>query len=166
MIQQASLFGAVFEQSLVTSVDVSTRPFTVTTNTTTIKTHTIILATGADSKWLGVAGENDLRGGGVSTCATCDGFLYRDQEVVVIGGGDTAMEDALVRPSTRCHGWLSCWIPLAALFSPMSPIPCCTHACAIRARNRHASQPPLCSRGCRAVHCERLPNTHSRLTAM
>ena len=97
MMQQASEFGAAFEQSLVTSVDLSSRPFTVTTNTTQIKTHTIIVATGADSKWLGVQGEEDYRGGGVSTCATCDGFLYRDQEVVVIGGGDTAMEDALVR---------------------------------------------------------------------
>eukprot|EP00038_Savillea_parva_P026327 m.53232 g.53232 ORF g.53232 m.53232 type:complete len:696 (+) comp7435_c0_seq1:40-2127(+) len=100
MMQQASEFGAAFEQSLVTSVDLSSRPFTVTTNTTQIKTHTIIVATGADSKWLGVQGEEDYRGGGVSTCATCDGFLYRDQEVVVIGGGDTAMEDALVLART------------------------------------------------------------------
>mmetsp|Transcript_11593 Transcript_11593/g.29770 ORF Transcript_11593/g.29770 Transcript_11593/m.29770 type:complete len:683 (-) Transcript_11593:194-2242(-) len=100
MMVQASEFGAVFEQSLVTAVDVSKRPFTVTTNTTSIQTHTIILATGADSKWLGVTGEEQYRGGGVSTCATCDGFLYRDQEVVVIGGGDTAMEDALVLART------------------------------------------------------------------
>eukprot|EP00035_Acanthoeca_spectabilis_P021850 m.440577 g.440577 ORF g.440577 m.440577 type:complete len:692 (-) comp18538_c0_seq1:1881-3956(-) len=100
MMQQASHFGASFEQSLVTAVDLSSRPFTVTTNTTTIKTHTLILATGADSKWLGVEGEEEYRGGGVSTCATCDGFLYRDQDVVVIGGGDTAMEDALVLART------------------------------------------------------------------
>jgi hypothetical protein len=63
----------------------------------TLQTHTIILATGAYSSWLGVEGENDYRGGGVSSCATCDGFLYKDQHTVVIGGGDTAMEDALVR---------------------------------------------------------------------
>ena len=66
----------------------------------TIKTHTIILATGADSNWLGIEGEQEYRGGGVSSCATCDGFLYREQEVVVIGGGDTAMEDALVLART------------------------------------------------------------------
>ena len=61
------------------------------------------MATGADSRWLGVPGEYEYRGGGVSSCATCDGFLYRDQHVVVIGGGDTAMEDALVlaRTSSR-----------------------------------------------------------------
>ena len=56
------------------------------------------MATGADSRWLGAPGEYEYRGGSVSSCATCDGFLYRDQHVVVIGGGDTAMEDALVRP--------------------------------------------------------------------
>eukprot|EP00039_Didymoeca_costata_P019110 m.336276 g.336276 ORF g.336276 m.336276 type:complete len:665 (+) comp17803_c0_seq1:118-2112(+) len=103
MMKQANEFGTSFEQSLVTSVDVTTKPFSVVTNTTTIKTHTIILATGADSRWLGVDGEEDYRGGGVSSCATCDGFLFKDQEVVVIGGGDAAMEDALVlaRTSTK-----------------------------------------------------------------
>ena len=94
MMNQAAEFGTVFEQNMVEEIDVSTRPFTIKTNFTTIKTHTIILSTGADSKWLGIEGEQDYRGGGVSSCATCDGFLYRDQEVVVIGGGDTASDDS------------------------------------------------------------------------
>lgn len=72
----------------------------VKTNFTTIRSHALILATGADSNWLGVPGELEYRGGGVSSCATCDGFLYKDQEVLVIGGGDTAMEDALVLART------------------------------------------------------------------
>jgi thioredoxin reductase (NADPH) len=62
----------------------------------TIKARTIVLATGADSRWLGVPGEHLLRGHGVSSCATCDGYLYRKRRVAVIGGGDSAMEDALV----------------------------------------------------------------------
>jgi len=85
----------------VTSVDFSTgSPFTIFTNTSSFKAHTVIIATGADSRWLGVEGEHEYRGGGVSSCATCDGFLFRDQRVVVIGGGDTAMEDALVLART------------------------------------------------------------------
>ena len=81
-------------------IDLTSRPYTIKTNSSTFKAHTIILATGADSRWLGVDGEHEYRGGGVSSCATCDGFLYKDQEVVVIGGGDTAMEDALVLART------------------------------------------------------------------
>ena len=104
MRKQASEFGALFLEDFVTAVDLSTRPFTIVANNTgRLKVHTIIMATGADSRWLGVPGEYDYRGGGVSSCATCDGFLFRDQHVVVIGGGDTAMEDALVlaRTSSR-----------------------------------------------------------------
>uniref|UniRef100_A0A7S0MM64 Thioredoxin reductase n=1 Tax=Cryptomonas curvata TaxID=233186 RepID=A0A7S0MM64_9CRYP len=97
---QAARFGAVFEQDMVVEVDIRARPFTVKTNETTIRTNSLILSTGADSRWLGVPGEWEHRGGGVSSCATCDGFLFADQDVVVIGGGDTAMEDALVLART------------------------------------------------------------------
>jgi thioredoxin-disulfide reductase len=100
MKKQAAEFGAVFLEDMVATIDVSARPFEVTTNNTSLKVHTVIMATGADSRWLGAPGEYEYRGGGVSSCATCDGFLYRDQHVVVIGGGDTAMEDALVLART------------------------------------------------------------------
>mmetsp|Transcript_51771 Transcript_51771/g.70604 ORF Transcript_51771/g.70604 Transcript_51771/m.70604 type:complete len:458 (-) Transcript_51771:281-1654(-) len=100
MKEQAASFGTVFEEQLVTSVDLSTSPYTVHTNRSKIQTHSIIVATGADSRWLWVTGEQALRGGGVSACATCDGFLFRDQHVFVVGGGDTAMEDALVLART------------------------------------------------------------------
>jgi thioredoxin-disulfide reductase len=100
MMKQAAEFGTTFEQNLVESIDLTKRPYTLVTNQTTLTAHTIILATGADSMWLGVKGEDHYRGGGVSSCATCDGFLYRDTEVVVVGGGDTAMEDALVLART------------------------------------------------------------------
>merc|ERR1711871_950622 len=100
MKKQAAEFGAVFLEDMVTKIDVSARPFEVATNNTNLKVHTIIMATGADSRWLGAPGEYEYRGGGVSSCATCDGFLYRDQHVVVVGGGDTAMEDALVLART------------------------------------------------------------------
>eukprot|EP00960_Hanusia_phi_P074192 768177-Hanusia_phi.AAC.12 len=100
MQEQAAQFGAVFLQELVVSVDLSARPFRVRTNETEVKANAMIVATGADSRWLGVPGEYEHRGGGVSSCATCDGFLFADQDVVVIGGGDTAMEDALVLART------------------------------------------------------------------
>jgi thioredoxin-disulfide reductase len=100
MRNQAAMFGAVFEGDLVISVDTTSRPMRVITNSSIIETHSIIVATGAESKWLGVPGEYELRGGGVSSCATCDGAVFRGQEVVVIGGGDSAMEDALVLART------------------------------------------------------------------
>ena len=101
MRTQAIQFGAVFEDDFVTKIDASSRPLKVYANTTGfIDTHSIIVATGADSKWLGVPGEYELRGGGVSSCATCDGFLFSGRHVLVVGGGDTAMEDALVLART------------------------------------------------------------------
>ena len=100
MRQQAIDFGAVFEADVVISIDASTRPFKVITNSSVIETHTIIVATGAESNWLGIPGEYEMRGGGVSSCATCDGAIFRGKEVVVVGGGDSAMEDALVLART------------------------------------------------------------------
>lgn len=100
MRSQAADFGAVFEAETVVQVDASKRPFKVITNSSTIETHTIILATGAESNWLGVDGEYEMRGGGVSTCATCDGHFFKDTHILVVGGGDTAMEDALVLART------------------------------------------------------------------
>lgn len=101
MRKQAAHFGAVYEDDFVVKVDASSRPLKVFTNSTgTIETHTIVLATGAESNWLGIPGEWELRGGGVSSCATCDGFLYSGKKVIVVGGGDAAMEDALVLART------------------------------------------------------------------
>jgi len=100
MMDQAASFGTEFEEHLVTSVDLTSSPKRITTNVSTLLAHTVVVATGADSRWLGVQGEWEFRGGGVSTCATCDGFLFRDKDVVVVGGGDTAMEDALVLART------------------------------------------------------------------
>ena len=107
MRQQAIEFGTTFEAEMVTGVDVSSRPLKVVTNSSTIETHSIIVATGAESNWLNVKGEYEMRGGGVSSCATCDGHMYRGKHVIVVGGGDTAMEDALVlaRTSEVSH-WL------------------------------------------------------------
>jgi len=97
MRKQASFFGSTFLDDLVVRVDASQRPLRVFTNSTgAIETHSIVVATGADSKWLGIEGEYDLRGGGVSSCATCDGFLYSGKRVLVVGGGEAACEDAFM----------------------------------------------------------------------
>jgi len=102
MRKQAFGFESRLVDDSVMSIDLSKKPFELKMNSTEapIKTHTLIIATGADSRWLGAEGEYKYRGGGVSSCATCDGFLFRNQHVAVIGGGDTAMEDALVLART------------------------------------------------------------------
>ena len=95
MKRQAMRFAATFEEESVLEVDLKQRPFVVRTNTSSLTTHTIVIATGADSRWLGVPGEEEHKGGGISSCATCDGVLYSGKPVMVVGGGDTAMEEAL-----------------------------------------------------------------------
>lgn len=92
---QAERFGAVLVAEDATSVDFSTTPLQVTANRVVHRAHTVIIATGASAKWLGIPGEERLTGRGVSACATCDGFFFRDKELLVVGGGDSAMEEAL-----------------------------------------------------------------------
>lgn len=88
-------FGCQFSSDIVTAIDCSVRPFIITTNTKTqLQANSVIIATGAVPKRLGCPGENTYWGKGVTTCAVCDGAFYRDKKVIVIGGGDTAMEDA------------------------------------------------------------------------
>lgn len=95
MKKQASRFGAEFIPTMVTNVDLSKRPFTIETEKgDKYSAKTVIISTGASAKFLGLDKEKELTGKGVSTCATCDGFFYRDKIVHVVGGGDTAMEDA------------------------------------------------------------------------
>ncbi len=93
--KQAERFGARMQQVDVTEVDFGSRPLQVKVGGDDYTADAVIIATGATAKWLGVPGEEQLTGRGVSACATCDGFFFRDQELVVVGGGDTAMEEAL-----------------------------------------------------------------------
>jgi thioredoxin reductase (NADPH) len=92
---QASHFGAKIIDQNITKVDLSQSPFLVYSQDKEIKTQSLIIATGAKALWLNVPGEERLRGKGVSACATCDGFFFKDKVVAVVGGGDTAMEEAL-----------------------------------------------------------------------
>jgi thioredoxin reductase (NADPH) len=93
--KQAQRFGAEMLPEDVISVDFSQRPFTLRTDTGEYRSHAVIIATGASAKWLGLPKEKDLQGRGVTACATCDGFFFRGKDVVVVGGGDTAMEEAI-----------------------------------------------------------------------
>lgn len=95
MRKQAERFGTRFIDEEVIEVDFKSKPFTIKTDSQEIKTKAVIIATGAVAKWLEVPGEKEFMGKGVSGCATCDGFFFRGKEVVVVGGGDTALEDAL-----------------------------------------------------------------------
>ena len=95
MKKQAERFGTEFLEGDTTKVDLSRRPFTIEVGTEKIETRTFIIASGASAKLMGLESERKLIGHGVSTCATCDGFFYRGKPVAVVGGGDTAMEEAL-----------------------------------------------------------------------
>lgn len=96
MKAQAEHVGTKIVNDLVTEVDFDNRPFTLKTDSgTTYTANTIIIATGAQAKWLGLPSEEKFQGFGVSACATCDGFFYRDKHVIVVGGGNTAVEEAL-----------------------------------------------------------------------
>ena len=95
MRQQAERFGAKYRRGHVIGADLTHRPFTLDLGNESIRTRTLIIASGASARWLGLPSEQALIGHGVSSCATCDGFFFRDKEVAVIGGGDSAMEEAL-----------------------------------------------------------------------
>ena len=108
MRKQAERFGPDIIFDDATAVDFRNRPFTVTVSGKTHSGRAVIVATGALAKWLGIASETKFRGKGVSTCATCDGYFFKEKNVVVVGGGDTAMEEAtflanVVRHVTVVH---------------------------------------------------------------
>jgi thioredoxin reductase (NADPH) len=95
MKQQAERFGAIYRHGRVVHADLSKRPFTLALEDgEKIKTRTLIIATGASARWLNLPNEQKLIGHGVSSCATCDGFFFRGRKIMVIGGGDSAMEEA------------------------------------------------------------------------
>lgn len=94
MRAQTTRFGTKFVDEDVVSVDFSTSPFLIKTESNEIRTEAVIIATGASAKWLGMESETRLIGRGVSACAVCDGLFFKDKEVVVVGGGDTAMREA------------------------------------------------------------------------
>jgi thioredoxin reductase (NADPH) len=95
MRKQAERFGTRIISSDVTKVDFSERPFTVWVGSDNYQSDSVIVSTGASARWLGIPGEERLRGYGVSACATCDGFFFRDRELAIVGGGDSAMEEAI-----------------------------------------------------------------------
>lgn len=101
--EQAEHHGAEIRYEDVTRVDFGHRPFVVATHEEEFRAHTVIIATGASAKWLGLPSESHLRGRGVSSCATCDGAFFRGKEIAVVGGGDTALEEAtfLTRFATK-----------------------------------------------------------------
>ncbi len=94
MRRQAERFGAQYVDEDATGVDFSERPFKVTTETSEFEAESVVAATGASARWLGLPSEEQFIGRGISSCATCDGFFFRGKELAVVGGGDTAMEEA------------------------------------------------------------------------
>src|SRR5690348_14876570 len=92
--KQARRFGTEMLQEDVAAVDFSKRPFTITTDFGEYQARAVIISTGASAQWLGLPSEQKLQGRGVSACATCDGFFFKNKDVAVVGGGDTAMEEA------------------------------------------------------------------------
>lgn len=96
MLKQANHVGTEIINDLVTKVDLSQRPFVLNTDSGQVWTaDTLVIATGAKAKWLGIESEQHFQGFGVSACATCDGFFYRNKDVIVVGGGNSAVEEAL-----------------------------------------------------------------------
>ncbi|NCF98440.1 MAG: thioredoxin-disulfide reductase [Planctomycetia bacterium] len=93
--KQAERFGAEIHYENVVDVDFSSHPYTVKSSTQEVKANTVIISTGASARMLGLESESRLMGHGVSTCATCDGFFFKGQEIAVVGGGDSAMEEAV-----------------------------------------------------------------------
>jgi thioredoxin reductase (NADPH) len=104
MREQAEHVGARIQYDLITAVDLSQRPFRATGDSgDTYVADALVIATGAQAKWLGIPGEKELSGFGVSACATCDGFFYRGKDVAVIGGGNSAVEEALYLANLARH---------------------------------------------------------------
>ncbi len=92
--QQAEKFGVEIVSGEVNSVELNSKPFIIETGSKKFEAKTVIIATGSSSRWLGLESEQKLRGKGVSACATCDGFFFKDKEIAVVGGGDAAIEEA------------------------------------------------------------------------
>jgi thioredoxin reductase (NADPH) len=95
MRRQAERFGAEYQLAHVTGADLRSNPFTLKVGKETVQTRTVIIASGASARWLGLPSEQALIGHGVSSCATCDGFFFSGKDIAVIGGGDSAMEEAI-----------------------------------------------------------------------
>src|SRR6266852_7051868 len=95
MRKQGQRFGAEFRAGAVSDVELARRPFKITAGKETYESRSLIVAAGASARLLGLEGERKLMGRGVSTCATCDGYFFRGKEIAVVGGGDSAMEEAI-----------------------------------------------------------------------